>query len=258
MISAIQAALLVLMFAMLWNILLSNYQVTPETSLSWNVIRALVITGIIGLAGLTSILIAYGWSWPASRTGLVSGAILISLVYSTFVLWSASQLRSNSPLELLSPRQTTADTRLFSKTLQDLSLRNTGMPGLLDIVSVVDKPSLRWELRAYPQVRFAVAIPANETPAIIITPVQQEQPLVEVAYRGQDFPWTLTQGWQGASARRFSFLVYHAPCAIIPGSTDPVGKNRFIPWRCCRGARSLYTLRIKSIACNHSTFRRNT
>jgi len=54
-ISAIQAALLVLMFAMLWNILLSNYQVTTETSFSWNAIRAMVITGIIGLAGLTSI-----------------------------------------------------------------------------------------------------------------------------------------------------------------------------------------------------------
>lgn len=212
-ISAIQAALLVLMFAMLWNILLSNYQVTPETNFSWNAIRALVITGIIGLAGLTSILIAYGWSWQASRSGLVSGAILISLVYSTFVLWSASQLRTNSPLELLSPRQTTADTRLFSNTLQDLSLRNTGMPGLLDIVSVVDKPSLRWVLRAYPQTRFAAAIPASETPAIIITPVQQDQPLVGTAYRGQDFPWTLTQGWQGALPENFLswFTMRRAP-----------------------------------------------
>lgn len=221
-ISAVQAGVLVIASAMMWNILLSNLQAVESTGLPWNVVRTLVITGILGLAGLTSLLVAYGWSWSVSRTGLAGGIILSSIFYSTFVFWSASYIRPNNPVELWSSRQATADTTFFHQTLEDLSQWNSGFAENLDILVTIDRPSLRWLLRDFTKTRFASAVSAAEIPMVLITPLQEQAPVLEAAYRGQDFVWSTYQGWQGA-----------LPVDFIPWLTErraPVSQEMIVLW----------------------------
>ncbi len=221
--SAVQAGLLVIMFAMLWNILLANYQVSATAGLSWNVMRALVISGIVGLGGLTSILIAYGWSWPVSRTGLVGGTILASLIYSTFAIWSASQIRPNSPVELWSPRQVTADPRFFHDTLQDLSQWERGMPGDLDIVSVVDRPSLRWVLRDFANIRFLQSNPYWRNPCAHHHTFARGPAGCKSRLPGSGLPLVSFSRLGRRSTYRFYILVYCAQSSGCPGIDHPLG-----------------------------------
>jgi hypothetical protein len=67
----------------------------------------------------------------------------------------------------------------------------------LDIVVLVDSPSLRWVLRDWNQVRFASELTADNLPATLITYKDQATPKLTDVYRGQDFAWDVFPGWQG-------------------------------------------------------------
>ena len=93
-------------------------------------------------------------------------------------------------------------------TLSDLSSRNTGLRDQLEIVALVDPPSqqweaLKWELRHYPNARFATSLSPVETPPIVITYKGAEVPTLAEKYRGQDFIWWINPGWQGVLPPNF-------------------------------------------------------
>ncbi len=192
-ISAIQAAMILVFGAMFWNTITSVFQVPPQEGVPWVLLQALVITGIIGLAGLSAILISYTWTWSISRSGLVAGAIITGLIYTLAVLWSATQIRPNSAVELWNSEPTIAQTKLFMKTIQDLSTRKTGRNNDIDVVVTLDTPAMRWLLRDFDHVGFMPQIPTNYQPSLIITPATQESPALSAAYRGQDFPGKFIQ-----------------------------------------------------------------
>ena len=237
-IGAIQMVLIFVFSAMFWNTLVSVYQVTPQAGISWTLLQALVLTGILGLAGLSAILISYTWSWSISRSGLVMGAVLSSLIYSTAMLWSATQIRPNSPVELWAPSEPIAQTDLLLDTIQDLSNWETGKPDEIEMIVTQDSPAMRWLLRDFNRVKYMADIPASNLPALIITPSEQESPALSAAYRGQDFPWQITPGWEKPlpddfirwltfrqAAERTSQVILWARVDLFPGETSEISTD---------------------------------
>ena len=195
--SLAQACLIFLLAGLIW-ITLGSTLLAVGSDTSWLGLRLIIVLGIVAMGVLTTILVAWGWSWEVSLTGLTWGLIAILLAYSTSLLWGATQLRPNLPQELWSPPPATGQAELLIRTIDDLSNWNEGFADEIDILSMVDLPSLRWALRNYHQIRFLADLPPDEQPAIIIGKVANDNPILNTAYRGQDFVWSISPGWQGA------------------------------------------------------------
>lgn len=229
-ITVLQAVMILIFSVMFWNTLVSVYQVTPQAGVSWALLQALVLTGILGLAGLSAILVSYTWSWPVSRSGLVIGALAVSMIYTLALLWSATQIRPNRPAELWNPTTTIARTNLLIDSIIDLSTWESGMPDDIEITVTLDSSAMRWLLRDFKNVQYISQVPTTDLPALIITPLSQESPALNAAYRGQDFPWLLTPGWAGSlpddfiqwltfrkAAERTDWLILWARVDLFPG-----------------------------------------
>ena len=107
-------------------------------------------------------------------------------------------MRPNTPLEFWTPTPTTRNSELFTKTLHELALSQTGHANYLEIVSLVDTPSLRWVLRDFEGVNFVSSLGAEENPLVVITREEDTISSRQEYYRGQDFGWWETPGWSGA------------------------------------------------------------
>jgi hypothetical protein len=218
-ISVLQAALILILGALFWNSLITTNQIVPPLGVPWAGVRAAILLGILALGGLTTALVALGWTWEVSRNGLIWGLAAAFSIYSLAALWGASVLRPNQPSELWGAPPGAGQARLFSATLKDLSNWTTGMSHSIDVVSTLDAPTIRWALRDYPNARFNSEIPAidpsaggsptgaspaGNSPAILITRQEAQPPALTDAYRGQDFVWWRYPGWQGALPEDFS------------------------------------------------------
>jgi hypothetical protein len=181
-----------------WNTLIATHDSAPVPSLPWGGLRLAILMGILSLGALVTILVGLGWSWEASRDGLVWGATAVLAIYCMGALWGATQLRANLPQELWSRPPATGQADLFAQTLSDLSNWETGFPDTATLVSTVDAPSLRWILRDYTNLRFVTQPTSEELPQIIITRQEQDIPALASSYRGQDFAWWVRPAWQGA------------------------------------------------------------
>lgn len=207
---ALLGALMVLILAgLFWNTMIAVAQINAVPGVSWNLIRLAVLAGIIFLGALAILLIALGWSWETGRNALVWGLCAVFLVYALNLTWSAAQLRPNQPQELWAAPPAAGQARLLEATLRELSNRSAGLPVNLEVYATVDSPALRWSLRNFRDARFVNELPPGQKPAIVITKAPaaapppggavQSAPLLALAdaYRGQDFVWWVTPGWQG-------------------------------------------------------------
>ena len=211
----LEAGLVVLLTVLFWNTLIATNETAPLPVLPWGGLRVAILVGILSLGALVTILVGLGWSWEASRDGLVWGVTAVLSVYCIGVLWGATQLRANLPQELWSKPPATGEADLFMQTVRDLSNWKTGFPDEVNIVSTVDAPSLRWALRDYANLRFVTQPPVGDLPEVMITRQEQEAPALTVSYRGQDFAWWVRPGWLGALPPDFiSWLTFRqAPLA---------------------------------------------
>ncbi len=194
----LQACLVFILAALFWNTMIAPDLIASAT-IPWNILRLVVLAGILALGVLTSTLVALGWSWEISRDGLIWGLAITLLIYSTGALWGAAQLRPNQPTELWGAPPGTGQARLAQATLRELSNWATGMQNSIEILSLVDSPSLRWFLREYPNARFSSAIDRDNLPDVLITRLEAETPGVSETYRGQDFVWWTLPGWAGGA-----------------------------------------------------------
>jgi len=182
----------------------------------------LIIFGAFALGLIAVLLVAAGFSLPAARLGIVwASCIVLGLLLFSFS-WGMSIVRQNGAQELWSPLPTTGQAGNLSMTLSDLSSWNTGLRSQLDIISLVDSPALRWELRNFPNATFVSAVPPNQIPSIVITLKGAEAPSLTQNYRGQDFIWRLYPGWQGAFPPDFiNWLAFRKA---------PLGQEQIILW----------------------------
>lgn len=170
-----------------------------------------VYTGVgIGTALVTVVIwIAYGvyGSWQTVALALPVVPLVLGL------LWGVGQTASLS-YERGAWRQAGAlyllpatDTRDFAAELRDLaSQKGTGgREAVIDVVWPEQPhdpmlPVLRWQLRAFPNARFAASLPA-EPAALVITPVADNVRLNN-GYHGREF--ALLQRWTPAALGDFN------------------------------------------------------
>jgi hypothetical protein len=188
--------------------------------------RAVIYAGIIlgafvlGLIGV--LLVAAGWSINSASLGVVLALCLafgLQFISNTVVMTVVHQ---NGAQELWSPSTTTGQADLLLSTLADFSSWNTGLRDQLDIVVLNSPPSLQWALRRFPNASFVTALPASASPPVVITVKGTEEPSLAEKYRGEDFVWSLSPGWQGAFPPDFiNWLTFRAA---------PLAQSQVILW----------------------------
>jgi hypothetical protein len=197
LISLLHAGLVLILFGLFYFTLFSTSQLSSGGIVSPQITQAILLLGILALGVLTSVLVALGWNLRASQLGAAWGILAAALIYLTAALWGAAYLRPNQPSELWSALPGNGQADLISTTLDDFSKRSTGLLHNLELVSLLDSPSIRWLLRDYPNARFSSSLSPSERPAAVISSVVDELPAWTAAYRGQDFVWWTWPGWEG-------------------------------------------------------------
>jgi hypothetical protein len=190
-----QAALILLLMALGW-LNLAGLSLSVGDMQTYQ-LRWAVIGGTIVLGGITTLLIGLGWSAKTAKQGLVWGLLLGLGFYNLSSTWALSQLRPNGEQELLAPIPMAKNSGDLQTTLGDLSEWRTGMRNTLDVVLTTSAPSLRWEMRNWPEARYLSILPSGELPSVIITSEDQPEPNLAIGYRGQDFAWWTYPNWEG-------------------------------------------------------------
>lgn len=198
LVSIAQAAFIFILFAFSWINLAALANASPALEQVQLRNALILLVSALLMAGLTSAMVAMGWSWEASRLGLGWGVGLALGVYILSGLWGSSQLRSNRVQELWHTTPGVGQADLLAATLGDLSAWSTGHRTQLDVTVIADSASLRWALRDWQQARFTRGLGVGDLPGAIITYQGQEDPRLAAAYRGQGFVWEEYRGWQGA------------------------------------------------------------
>jgi len=194
LISLGQAAAVLVLMIVIWLTLAGLDTAFPE-----NIQNYWFVIGAAGLIGILVLVLVYlGWGKETARMGLVWGLVAGLGMYSLASTFGVSQVRPNSPMELWNPTPTTRHTDLFSATLKDLALSQTGHADFLEVVSLVDEPSMVWSLRGIEGVTFVSSIGEDENPLVIITRDSDSIGARQSYYRGQDFGWWESPGWGGA------------------------------------------------------------
>jgi hypothetical protein len=194
LISLAQAAAVVVLLVIVWLTLAALDSALPEAVQSyWIVTGAAVMIGV-----LVTLLVYFGWSWQVARDGLVWGLVVGLGTYCLASVIGISQVRPSSPQEWWLPVPTTRYADLLDITLKDLALSQTGHADFLEVVSIVQAPSLRWVLRDTTGVSYADSLDSETTPSIVITRADEYAGLRQDLYRGQDFGWWDFPGWGGA------------------------------------------------------------
>ncbi len=194
-----QAGLMFLLLALFWLNLAGLVQ--PVANAQAYTLRLAVMAGLLALIILTAVLIGLGWSWQTARIGVIIGLCAALGTYMLATIWSASQLNAYRQPDLWVTAPTTGDADLLSSTVGDLSEWNFGLRESIDLAVAVDSPALRWLFRDFDQVNYLSGepvLPAGESPSVVIIRQTQEEPSLSASYRGQDFVWWVSPGWQGA------------------------------------------------------------
>jgi hypothetical protein len=192
-----QASLIFLLLVFAWLMVanLGNPRVLVTPEIFQNAL-VLIFGGLL-MAVLSSALVGLGWSWDASRQGVLWG------VTASLVLWMLSgsvgstQLRRGAEQELWVKSPIIGQADLLLSTLSDLSAWQTGHRNTIDVSVTVEAPSLHWVLRDFPSVSYANVLSLESEPSTIIAYLGQESPAVAATYRGQDFTWQTYPVWEG-------------------------------------------------------------
>jgi len=190
-----QALLLFLLMALGW-INLAGLSMTGG-GLETTQLRWAIIAGTIVLGGVTTLLIGLGWSVRTAQQGLVWGLLLGLGFFGLSMTWGVSQLRPNGEKELIGVPPVAGNANDLQVTLGDLSEWRTGMRDTLDVVLTTSSPSLIWEMRNWSEAKFLPSVPVGELPSVIINKDDQPEPNLSIGYRGQDFAWWISPGWEG-------------------------------------------------------------
>ena len=238
-VAACLAALLFVMAVVGWLNLLSLLRFQTNIALYWASIIAAFLLGLIAV-----LLVAAGWSKSygmhvaigspntgvpgmvgspsAAMRGLVGSLIVLLVLQLLSTGIGMTIVRGNGAQDLWPQLPTTGQSNLLVTTLTDLSSWNTGLRDQLEIAVVNGTPSLQWALRNFPNARFETALSVTESPPVVITPKDNKAPVLAEKYRGQDFVWSLSPGWQGAVPTDFlNWLAYRS---------SPLTQTQIILW----------------------------
>ncbi|HCS40587.1 MAG TPA: hypothetical protein DIW44_13510 [Anaerolineaceae bacterium] len=138
-----------------------------------------------------TVLLAWGWDSVSSKSGVVIGLGLLLGVLLVGNGWKAAGFGSYPQNELLTNTGYIVGQKDLLKTIEDVSLWNTGQTNSIDVQLVgVNSQSVTWAFRDFENTTRAEAFPVSDSPSIVISGVDaviQTQSL----YRGQMVVWSL-------------------------------------------------------------------
>jgi predicted membrane-bound mannosyltransferase len=138
-----------------------------------------------GLAGL-AVVAAMTWESPAARRGVFLGAALLLLFWQWGAASQLSRLGANDPRERWVAAGTDDDAPVMLELLLRASRQAANSDRDLAVFSLVDSPVLRWYLREFDNYGAGPALPLDDPPDVIITPVDV-LPELPADYIGADF-----------------------------------------------------------------------
>jgi hypothetical protein len=232
----VAAGLGVLLFVLAvvsWINLLAIGRFQVNLVVYWAIIIGAFLLGLIAF-----LLVAAAWSTSAARIGAVGALCIVLGLWLFSSSWGMAIVRQNGAQELWPFPASTGQAGLLNDTLSDLSSWDTGFKDQLEIVALVNSPALKWGLRHFTNARFRSTLSADETPAVVITDKNAELPSLVDKYRGQDFVWKLTPGWQGVLPPNLipwlafrqaplnqEQIILWARSDLFPGSTSGTSNN---------------------------------
>lgn len=159
--------------------------------------QARLVSGIGAAAVLVlvALLLAWGWSKKSSVYGLQVG-ITFMLIFTTLAsAWDAAGLGTHPEAEIWRKDAYIQSENLLLQTIQAASEWSTGRKDAVDIVAInINSPALDWAMRDYKGYQVESFLPADASPAVVITQKEDSPYLVE-AYGGQDFVWHEEPSW---------------------------------------------------------------
>jgi hypothetical protein len=165
-------------------------------------LRWQLIGGALGLVGVSTILIALGWSGLVARLGLVWGGTLILGLFTLASTWWVLDRNGNRAQELWYDQPSTVHEGILMETIRDLSEWSTGRRDGVEIVVDVDLPSVYWVLRNFPNLSDGSRLDGIYFPPLVITE-QFAEPRLDENYRGTDFLWQELPAWPGSLPENF-------------------------------------------------------
>ncbi|NJD58981.1 MAG: hypothetical protein FIA98_06230 [Anaerolineae bacterium] len=162
---------------------------------------AAIIAGafLLGLVAVLLVMTAFSSKEAnsAASLGMVWSLCLMLGLFLFAGSWGMSIVRQNGAQELWSSSPTPGQVGQLMQTLTDLSSWNTGLRDQLEVVDMTGSPAMQWALRDFPFARSEASLASAESPPVVITLKEAEEPRLVQEYRSQDFIWRLSPGWQG-------------------------------------------------------------
>ncbi|PKN95750.1 MAG: hypothetical protein CVU45_00130 [Chloroflexi bacterium HGW-Chloroflexi-7] len=137
-----------------------------------------------------TVLLAWGWDSVSSKSGVAIGLGLMMGLLLVGSGWKAAGLGSVPQVEFIANSGMIVGHKDLFKTVEEISLWNTGQKDRIDVRLVgLKSPSIVWAFRNFEKTTSEEAFPVNDSPSIVITgmdAVIQTQSL----YRGQMLVWS--------------------------------------------------------------------
>jgi hypothetical protein len=178
---------------------------SPQASL-----RTWLLFGSFFLLLISVLLVAVGWSIRSARYGAVWGATVALGLYSLSAMTSAAGLRRiPDSVDLWRPGGNLPEAQLLLQTVNDLSdWSRTNANSQPVTIAGVNSPALQWLLRGH-AVYQTTGADVTGQPPILIT-IDQQNPALAAAYRGQPFVWEQQPQWnQTGTDDWFRWLGFH-------------------------------------------------
>lgn len=167
--------------------LVNNAYLTPEETRN-RIIGTLL--PLILLAAIT-VLLAWGWTYPSTRKGFVTGILILFSFALIANSWKAAELGSRPQFEVGTDAGLPVGRTSLIDTMADISRQKTGFLDRIDIQVVVqDSPSLRWALKNFSETEYSTNFNPNLTPSLVVTGVDLGI-TSSASYRGQKILWSV-------------------------------------------------------------------
>lgn len=178
-------------------ILYSLIRVPLQTVAGSPVVTEYALRVLIALVMIfaVSALVAWGWSLRPVWSGFRRvGVLLLGLLWVS-AMFHAMGVSRHPWAELLREAPQVQDADLVTNIVGQIQQWRPDPHAPLQIAVLdMDRPSIRWLLRGYPQTLFTGVLEAESHPEVILTPGDVSVELGS-AYRGQELTWTLTPAW---------------------------------------------------------------
>lgn len=219
-ISLVQAGLIFLLLILTW---LNLATITPSPAdQRLNLFRWLLLLGVVGLAIVATLLVGLGWSRLAAMQGLSIGLSVGFVLVLLAGSWIGARSRQEWVATLWQPLPWVGEVDHLLDSLSDFSEWRTGRTDSLDILALNPTAGQRWALRKFQNLTYSDLLLPNQLPSVIISSHTEPEPQQAVAYRGQDFSWTIYPDWKGLLPENWTrWLLYRQA---------PVRQERVILW----------------------------